>query len=245
MQRILSSLALLLVCGSLAAQKIENVKATLNGDDIIITYDLTGTAGQEFKINLYASNSNFSKPIIKASGDIGSRITPGKDKRVVWNAKNELPEYKGDLVIEVRGEAGVVSTSPTSSVRPLSFLSPTGGGTKRGKTLSVSWTGGTPAENVELSLMKDGAVQQKLTDQSNNGAYTWQVPKGTKTGSYQLKLTGSSSGMAMSTNFKVKPSVPLLLKILPVVAVGGIVAVLVSGGGGKKKADLPVPPEPN
>ena len=104
MQRILTCFALVLLFGSLSAQKIDNVRATINGDDIIITYDLSGTEGQEFKINLYASNSNFSKPIIKANGDIGSRITPGKDKRVVWNAKNEIPDYKGDLVIEVRGD---------------------------------------------------------------------------------------------------------------------------------------------
>ncbi len=240
MMRILTLFVLLLVGGSLAAQKIENVKATINGDDIIITYDLTGKEGQEFKINLYASNSNFSKPIIKASGDIGSKITPGKDKRVVWNAKNELPEYKGDLVIEVRGEAGVIA----SSVRPLSFLSPTGGNVKRGKILSISWTGGTPTENVDLSLMKDGAVSEKIADQSNNGVHSWQVPKGTKPGTYQLKLTGTSSGFAMSPNFKVKPKTPFIVKILPFLAVGGVAAVLLSGGS-KKADDLPVPPEPN
>ncbi len=242
MQRIISLLILLLMCGSLVAQKIENVRATVNGDDIIITYDLSGKDGQEFKINLYASNSNFSKAIIKANGDIGSRITPGKDKRVVWNAKNELPEYKGDLVIEVRGEPGAVVSS--SSVRPLAFLSPTGGGVKRGKLLSISWSGGTPTENVELSLMKNGVVQEKISDTGNSGVFSWQVPKGTKTGSYQLRLTGSSSGQAISPNFKVKPKTPFIVKVLPFLAVGAVAAVLV-GGGSKKKADLPVPPEPN
>lgn len=243
MQRILTSFTLLLLCGSLAAQKIENVKATVNGDDIIITYDLSGKDGQEFKINLYASNSNFSKAIVKASGDIGSRITPGKDKRVVWNAKNEIPDYKGDLVIEVRGEAGVVAVS-SSSVRPLSFLLPSGGGVKRGKVLNVSWTGGSPSESVELNLLKGGAIVEKISGQNNNGVYSWQVPKGTKTGVYQLKLTGGSSGEAISANFKVKPKTPLLVKVLPIVAVGAVAAVVL-GGGSKKKADLPTPPEPN
>ncbi len=238
MHRILPCLALLFFCGSLAAQKIENVKATINGDDIIITYDLSGKEGQEFKINLYISNNNFSKPLIKASGDIGSKITPGKDKRVVWNAKNELPEYKGDLVIEVRGEAGVIA----SSVRPLSFLSPTGGKVKRGKIMSISWTGGSPTEGVDLSLMKDGAVKEKITDQSNNGVYSWQIPKGTKSGSYQLKLTGTSSGFAMSPNFKIKPKTPFIVKFLPFLAVGGAAYILLKPD--KKANDLPVPPEP-
>lgn len=246
MTRILSCFALLLCCASLSAQKIENVKATVHGDDIIITYDLSGKDGQEFKINLYASNSNFSKPIVKASGDIGSKITPGKDKRVVWNAKNEISDYRGDLVIEVRGEPGVISSSPTSSVRPLSFLSPAGSGVKRGKTLNVSWTGGSPSENVELNLIKDGVVKEKLSSQNNNGVYFWQVPKGTKTGTYQLKLSGNTSGEATSSNFKVKPKVSLLLKVLPVIAVVGVVAAVAGGGGGTepKAADLPIPPEP-
>ncbi len=242
MYRILYSLALFLLCGTVAAQKIENVKATINGDDIIITYDLSGSEGQEFKINLYASNSNFSKPIVKASGDIGSRITPGKDKRVVWNAKNEIPDYKGDLVIEVRGEAGVVS----SSVRPLSFLSPSGGGVKRGKMMNISWSGGTPSENIELNLLKDGAVTQKISEQGNNGVYSWQVPQGAKKGTYQLRLTGGASGEVTSSYFKIKPKVSLLVKVLPVVAVGAAAAVLLGGGGGSSKTtDLPTPPEPN
>ena len=238
MLRTLTVLFLLFLCGSLAAQKIENVKATINGDDIIITYDLSGNEGQEFKINLYASNSNFSKPIVKASGDIGSRITVGKDKRVVWNAKNEIPDYKGDLVIEVRGEAGVVS----SSVRALSFMSPSGGNVKRGKILSISWTGGSPSENIVLDLMKDGAVSQKIADQNNNGVYSWQVPKGTKPGSYQLKLTGSSSGGATSPTFKIKPKTPFIVKVLPFLAVGVGAYLLFKPD---KEPDLPVPPEPN
>ena len=227
MQRILACFTFFFLCGNLFAQKIENVKATVNGDDIIITYDLSGKDGQEFKINLYASNSNFSKPIVKASGDIGSRVTPGKDKRVVWNAKNEIPDYKGDLVIEVRGEAGVVSSS---SVRPLSFLSPSGGGVKRGKMMNISWSGGSPSENIELNLLKDGEVAQKISDQSNNGVYSWQVPKGTKTGTYQLKLTGGSYGEVTSSNFKIKPKVSLLVKVLPVVAVGAVAAIVLGGG---------------
>jgi len=242
MYRILYSFALFLLWGNLSAQKIENVKATINGDDIIITYDLSGTEGQEFKINLYASNSNFSKPIVKASGDIGNRITPGKDKRVVWNAKNEIPDYKGDLVIEVRGEAGVVS----SSVRPLSFLSPSGGGVKRGKMMNISWSGGSPSESIELNLLKDGAVTQKISEQGNNGVYSWQVPQGTKAGTYQLRLIGGASGEVTSANFKIKPKVSLLVKVLPVVAVGAAAAVLLGGGGGSSKTtDLPTPPEPN
>lgn len=240
MQRILTSLALFLFCGTLAAQKIENVRATINGDDIIITYDLSGKEGQEFKINLYASNSNFSKAIVKASGDLGSRITPGKDKRVVWNAKNEIPDYKGDLVIEVRGEAGVATSS---SVRPISFMSPAGGSVKRGKIMSISWTGGIPAENIELNLMQNGAVKEKIADQNNNGVYSWQVPKGTKPGTYQLKLTGGSSGETTSANFKVKPKTPFMVKVLPFLAVGAGAYFLFKPDA--KESDLPVPPEPN
>ena len=106
--------------------------------------------------------------------------------------------------------------------------------------MNISWTGGTPGETVELSLFKGGEVKEKISEQSNNGVYSWQVPKKTKSGSYQLKLTGNSSGFAMSTNFKVKPKTPLIVKVLPFLAVGAVAYVVLGSGD----EDLPPPPEP-
>jgi len=64
-------------------------------------------------------------------------------------------------------------------------------------------------------------------------------------GTYTMKLDAGTQ-IIESGSFIVKPKFPLLLKALPVLVVGGLVAVL---GGGKKdnkgSTDLPPAPDPN
>jgi hypothetical protein len=56
----------------LCAQRIENVKAAVEKDKVIITYDVTGVAsGQRFKAQLYSSHNNFASPLFRVSGDVG------------------------------------------------------------------------------------------------------------------------------------------------------------------------------
>src|SRR5882762_1847745 len=87
----------------LKAQKVENVRAAASGEQIIITYDLTGVkSDQRFKVNLYSSHNNFASPVQQVTGDVGDNIAAGKDKRIAWNAKSELSNFKGNLSFEVR-----------------------------------------------------------------------------------------------------------------------------------------------
>lgn len=234
---------------SLSAQKIENVRATATEDQIIVTYDLIGaTAGQEFRIQLYSSVDNFSSALLKVTGDIGNRIPAGLQRRIVWNSREELKNVKAEVTLEVRGEAlaplvpqvekPVVSTA---TIAPYSVRSPGGAGVRRGKTISIIWSGGAAEENISLDLLQNDAVQQKITVMKNSGNYQWSIPSKMKTGHYQVKLTGPN-GDATSNTFKIKPKVGLMIKLLPVLAAGGVAAVLLSGS--KKSKDLPEPPIP-
>ena len=58
------------------AQTVQNVRASLDGNDVIIQYDLTGSQGQKFKVELYSSSNNYSTPLRMVSGDIGENVTP-------------------------------------------------------------------------------------------------------------------------------------------------------------------------
>jgi hypothetical protein len=235
---------------SLPAQKIENVTAASSEEQIIITYDLIGAQpGQEFRIQMYSSVDNFGAAVLKVTGDIGNRIPAGTQRRIVWNSKEELNNFKGEVTLEVRGEA-LASLVPqvekpvttSSSISPYSIKSPWSTSHKRGKALTIIWSGGTPVDNVSLELLKESVPQQKLTDTKNNGNYQWEVPSKMKTGNYQVKLKGPN-GETTSTAFRIKPKVPLILKLLPVAGVGYLVVKLLSGGGGDD--ELPEPPEPN
>lgn len=121
MRRIL--LALLIFCAYQASgQRLENIRAEAiaGGDRVAITFDITGgQEGQKFRVSIYGSHNNFSAPLQLVSGDVGE-ITPGKNKRVEWNAKNELVEFNGNVTFEVRADGiAPVSTPLTNNDPPL------------------------------------------------------------------------------------------------------------------------------
>jgi hypothetical protein len=162
-------------------------------------------------------------------------LPPGLGKRIEWSAKDELKEFVGDVTFEVRAELVATFFVDSPAI---------GSKVKKGKTLNITWKGGSPGESMRLDLMKGGAVIAQIASVQNNQRFAWVVPKTMDKGSdYQVRLTGDS-GSAMSGNFGIKSKTPFMLKILPVVAVGGI-AYLVLGGKEKKESDLPKPPEPN
>lgn len=247
-----SSPLFFIICLSLAiplqAQRIENVKATLENDKVIITYDVTGvTSGQRFKAQLYSSHNNFASPLFRVSGDVGE-ITPGTGKKIEWDAKSELVTFSGDVTFEVRGHPVTLEVRAVEEKKSWSFKNPTDGSSvRRGTNFTIEWTGGTASENIRLDLMRDGKVLQKLSDLKNNGSFSWSVPKDLEKGvGYQLKVSSGSEGVT-SPVFVIKNKFPLWLKIAPVVVAGGVIAILAGGGGGKESGggDLPIPPDPD
>src|SRR5258706_12104077 len=88
----------------LAAQSIQNVKATFQDGKATIVYDLTsGKTNQKYSLELFSSHNNFSTPLASLSGDIGKSITSGTGKKIIWNAAEELGEYHGDITFRVKG----------------------------------------------------------------------------------------------------------------------------------------------
>lgn len=238
MRRILLFCTLIFTTSAFA-QRVENIKAEVLGDGekVIITYDITGASeGQKFKVTLYSSHNNFAAPLSLVTGDVGRdrELPAGLGKRIEWSAKSELKEFVGDVTFEVRAElvATFFIDSPT-----------VGSKFKKGKTLDITWKGGSQGESMRLDLMKGNTVVTQIASVQNNQRFSWVIPKSMEKGNdYQVRLTGDS-GSAVSGNFGIKSKTPLMLKILPVVAVGGI-AYLVLGGKDKKESDLPKPPEP-
>ena len=211
-------LLLLLISTSLAAQRIENIRAEVfgEGEKVVITYDITGaTQGQKFKVTVYGSHNNYAAPLTLVSGDVGRdrEVTGGPNKRVEWSAKSELRDYSGDVTFEVRAELVAASF----------FIQQPTLGTKyrRGKTAEITWQGGTPGENVRLDLLKDGNVISQIASTQNSQRYSWPLQKSMSKGSgYQVRLSGES-GTVTSGNFKVKSKTPFIVKALPFLAVGG------------------------
>jgi hypothetical protein len=224
-------LPLLLLTTSLAAQRVENIKAEVfgEGEKAVITYDINGAAvGQKFKVTVYGSHNNFAAPLTLVTGDVGRdrEISGGANKRIEWSAKSELKDFIGDVTFEVRAE--VVAAS-------FIFQRPSlGSKVKRGKTADIIWQGGVPGENVRLDLLKDGTVINQIASTQNSLRYSWPVPKSMDKGKgYQIRLSGES-GTVVSGTFGIKSKTPFIVKALPF--------LLIVGGGAAWWFTKPPPP---
>lgn len=219
-------------------QTIENIKATFQTNKVVITYDLMNAkSGQDFNVQIFSSHNGYASPLTYLSGDVGSNVKPGSNRRVEWDAQSELHTFSGDITFEVRAEIVFGWRFKTPSSRA---------GVRRGKTSNVTWQGGSSGDNVRIELLNEGKTTT-LAEMKNTGQFLWSAPSGLKTGSgYQMRLT-SGGNTATSESFSVKSKFPLLLKLAPVLLVGILAPALggSKGGGAPQSTKLPIPPEPN
>lgn len=209
------------------AQKASIKKVELAGEKIIVHYDLEDSnPGNEYQINLYASQNNFATALTKVRGDVGSEIKAGPNKKIEWSIREELGPFKGKLSLEIRGKMFV----PVAKINNISE----GDKFKRGKNHTLTWK---PGNNnpVNIELLKNGQAVSSQLNQPNNGSYSFLIPTHTSVGKdYSIRITDTKDGenVTVSQPFTVTRKVPLLLKVVPIVAVAGAAAVLAGGGGG-------------
>lgn len=218
---------LLLAATTATAQKASIKRVELAGEKIIVHYDLEDSnPANEYQISLYASQSNFATALSKVNGDVGNEVKPGSNKKIEWNIREELGPYKGKLSLEIRGRMFV----PVARINSISE----GDKFKRGKNHTVTWKPGN-SNPVTIELLKGDQPVQTQNNQSNNGTYSFHIAPQAPVGKdYTIRITDTkdSENVVRSQPFAVTRKVPLLLKVLPIVAVGGVVAVLAGGGGG-------------
>ncbi|MBS1506790.1 MAG: hypothetical protein JSS79_09095 [Bacteroidetes bacterium] len=222
---------------------IKNVE--LSGDKIVVHYSLENSnQNAGFLLNLYESKDNFMSPLTKVSGDVGPEVKPGPDKTIVWKVIDEYGNYKGKLSLEIRGKVYV----PFVKLQNFDVAS----SYKRGKSYDVLWKPGNN-DPINIELFKGNQRVQGSMNQANNGAYSLNIPSDMKSGKdYHLKISSvkNSDEVVITPDFKVKPKLPLLVKALPILAIGGAVVALGggskkdTGGGGSSGGDIPLPALP-
>lgn len=223
------TIMLLAAFATAEAQTVEIKSIELAGEKIIVLYDLQDpNPNNEYKLELYASRDNFVAPLTRVTGDIGSEVTPGLNKKITWNIKEEYGGYKGRISLEVRGTV----YSPFVKLKDFDA----GRTYKRGKSYSMSWKPGA-SNPINIELYKGGQRIGGEMNQPNNGGHTFFIPAQSKKGNdYRIKIsdTRNSDDILYTKDFKVRAKIPLLLKALPVLAIGGAAAFL---GGGSSSPD--------
>ena len=235
-----------------SAQQVSNVNARISGENVIITYDLVGAkVGQKFRIELYSSADNYAAPLENVSGDVGEDQLGGSGKQIEWRAKEELGVFSGNVTFEIRS---------TITFNPIQITSPNSSSSlKPGKAMTIRWDGGIPASTLQVELLKTNTLSRSIGTTSNTGMYSWTVPKDlTKGTDYQIKMYDIQDRMnteVTSGIFQVKGKGGTAKILIPALAVGAVVGVLVALGGGDDGGgtgpttppnnDLPAPPNPD
>jgi hypothetical protein len=219
----------------LAAQDITDFSYNLINDRIEISYSLSGNINSRYNINLYASLDGFTIPLVLVTGEIGKGIIPGKNKKVVWQAKKELGEFKGGLSLKLRAR----------EIPFLNFHIEKGARFKRDKKQRLSWDKNGEEENIKLELYQNNAKIGDLGTVSSGNNFEWSIPKDLKSGkNYRIRGSGSQR-YAESEIFSIKRRVPLLIWLAPAVVIGGVVTVLVSSSDDNGNDTIPDPVGPN
>ena len=222
------------------SQTVENVKTSFDGEKVIITYDLVHTdATQKFNISVYSSHDDYQKPLSILRGAVGDNVLPGKGNRVIWDANDELPS---DFNKEISVRVIATKVAPAVVAIKLSMKPFDKNIYKKGRVLEIKWLGGNTSDKINLQLLRDNEVKLDIAREiGNNQHFTWLIPQKTSSGkNYVIRISDAASPTELSNSqfIQIKPRTPLIVKVLPFLAVGG--AILALGGSKKKEeADLP------
>lgn len=237
---ILVALALVSVAAS--AQTIAVKEVELAGEKIIVHYDLEDSnPGTEYHISLYSSWNNFQAALVKVTGDVGTEIRSGTDKKIEWHALEELGPFKGRLSLEVRARLHMPIVKAINISSRDKF--------KRNKTHNITWT--TSNNNmVNIELYNGNNRVTGEFSQPNNGRFSLLIPSHARPGkNYTLRITDAhnQNESVVSGSFRVVRKVPLVLKVVPVVAAGALASLFIgnSAGGSNTIPNPPTPPNGN
>jgi hypothetical protein len=209
------------------AQEFAIKKMEVAGDKINIYYDLIDTTNNRtYTINLYSTMDSFTTPLTKVSGDLGLEVKPGMNRKITFNAKEELGEYEGKIGFEIKGRVYVpfikFNGFKDQEVR------------KRGVKFDMLWSGGRANSLLNFELYKDGKfiAAPHTNVAASVGKIEVMIPKNVKPGrDYQFRITDSRNkdDMVFTDKFRIKRKFPLALKVGVLALVGGAAYFLTSG----------------
>ncbi len=202
------------------------------GDKINLYYDLVDTvSSRTYTIALYSSHDNFVLPVQKASGELGLEVRPGRNKKIVWNAKEELGAgFNGKVGLEVRGRLYIPFVRLEGLNKKLKRLTPT----------EI-----TEQNILNFDLYRGEERVTRFANIANVGHYILTIPITVKPGKgYRFKITDSRNKdqIVNSAPFRVKRKIPLLMKAIPVAVIGVGAYLIVSGNKGRREIIDPITP---
>ena|SRR5882762_596961 len=204
--------------GVVQAQDIIIKRVELENEKVYLFYNLIdSTRGRNYTVNLYSSRDNFINPLQKLQGDVGLEVVPGNDRKIEVNVKEEFgAAFEGKLAFELRAKVYIPFIRLDGFNDYKKF--------KRGKPYELHWSGGRPQNVLNFELYRGENKITAFTNIANAGKYNLVFPPDTKPGSnYRFRISDSKNRdeIVNTGAFTIARKFPLLLKALPVIAVGG------------------------
>lgn len=214
-----------------------------SGRNIVVHYTLDDGANstRQFLVQLYSSQDNYTTPLTRVTGDVGTEVAAGFDKKIVWDVTKEIGDFDGIISLEIRGRVYVPFVK--LSMREKQVF-------KRGRNYPLNWTSGNLSGMVNLELFN--AAGERMWGEnnvSNVGKYDWFIPGSVKQGSgYRLKFTNTKdrNDVVYSLPFIVKPKIPFWVKVASGVVVGATsYYISTKASSSNKPKPYPDPISPN
>jgi uncharacterized protein (TIGR02145 family) len=99
MVKIFSLLVLFIYSAALNSQSITNVKAEMDDNTIIITYNLKADTTSFISVSVSEDNGDsWIGPLKNVTGDVGNGIHSG-NRRIVWNVTQDKDIFSGDNIL--------------------------------------------------------------------------------------------------------------------------------------------------
>lgn len=229
MRKLIAFTTLLVACLAFApsfSQSVEIDFIELQGNNVVVHYNLDDGANstRQFLVQLYSSQDNFTTPLTRVSGDFGTEVSAGFDKKIVWDITKELGEFKGDIALELRGRVYV----PFVKIKEIAE----GQVFKKGRNYPLNWTSGNLSGTVNIELFNsDGERLWGENNVANVGKFDWFIPGNIKKGSdYRLKFTNTRdrNDIVYSPSFVIRPKIPLLFKVAAATMILGATGILIN-----------------
>jgi hypothetical protein len=100
---------------------------------------------------------------------------------------------------------------------------------KRGKPYEIHWNGGRPQNVLNFELYNGEQKVHTFSGIANGGKYNLIFPMDTRPGNnYRFKISDSKNKdeVVNTGKFSITRKVPLLVKAIPVIALGGVIYIL-------------------
>lgn len=226
------------------AQDLVINRIELEGKKVFIFYNLLdSTRGRHYSVNLYASRDNYLNPLQKISGDAGLDLLPGSNRKIEWNAAEEMgADFEGKVGLELRAKIYIPFIRLEGFEDFKKF--------KRDKAIELTWTGGRPQNILNFDLYKQGERITTFPNIPNVGNYSLTFPQSIKPGkdyTFRISDTKNKDEVVNTGEFVIVRKIPLLVKAVPVVLIGGVIFWLLQPEEECPGcvADFPAPPPNN